>query len=134
LKLAAESCAAVDDHAGQHNVEILIETHTNMRAEWAKRIVDDSGGHNVGVLWHISRGQTVDEAYGHIAAEIRHVHFNVSEGGKADVAENQRTFDLLLAAEYVGYFSVEVINPEDLAAVLKHHIDKYSQFLDAAKG
>jgi sugar phosphate isomerase/epimerase len=138
LKLAAESCAAVDDHAGQHNVEILIETHTNMRADWAKQIVDDSGGHNVGVLWHIGhhicRGQTVDEAYGHIAAEIRHVHFNVSQDGKADVAENQRTFDLLGAAGYEGYFSVEVINPEDSAAVLKHHIDKYSQFLDAAKG
>jgi sugar phosphate isomerase/epimerase len=138
LKLAAESCAAVDEHAGQHNVTLLIETHTNMRADWAKRIVDDSGGRHVGVLWHIghhvSRGQSVDDAWPHIVSDIKHVHFSASKDGKADDADNQRTFDLLNAAGYPGYFSVEVINPEDSEAVLKHHIDKYGQFLNASEG
>ncbi len=138
LKLAAESCAAVDDHAGQHNVEVLIETHTNMRADWAKQIVDDSGGSHIGVLWHIghhvSRGQSVDEAHGHIASDIKHVHFSAREDGKAGDTDNQRTFELLGAGGYEGFFSVEVINPDDSDAVLKQHIGKFSQFKTAAGG
>jgi sugar phosphate isomerase/epimerase len=136
LRLAAESCAAVDDHAGQHSVEILIETHTNMRADWARQIVTDSGGSNVGVLWHIghhiSRGQSVDDAYGYISADIKHVHFNTREGGKADETDNQLTFNLLGAAGYEGFFSVEVINPDDSESVLKHHIEQFNRFREDA--
>ena len=132
LKLAAESCAAVDDHAGQHNVSVLIETHTNMRADWAKRIVDDSGGKHVGVLWHIghhiSRGQSVDDAWQHIASDVKHVHFNCRSEGKSDESDNQRTFDLLGLAGFKGFFSVEVINPEDSGAVLKNHSEKFTTF------
>lgn len=136
LKLAAESCAAVDDHAGQHGVAILIETHTNMRPEWAKRMVNDSGGQNVGVLWHIghhlSRGQSVDEAWSHIADCIGHVHFSARSDGKAADADNARTFELLGAAGFDGFFSVEVINPDDPEAVLKHHAEKFAAFREAA--
>lgn len=135
LKLAAESCAAVDDHAGQHNVDVLIETHTNMRPDWAKRIVDDSGGAHVGVLWHIghhiSRGQSVDDAWSHIASDVKHLHFNCRSDGKADESDNQRTFELLGPAGYDGYFSVEVINPDDSDAVLKHHIEQFTSFREA---
>ena len=132
LKMAAESCAAVDDHAGQHGVAILIETHTNMRPEWAKRIVTDSGGENIGVLWHIghhlSRGQSVDDAWAHISDDIGHVHFSAREEGKADDDENKRTFELLGPAGYDGFFSVEVINPDDSEAVLKSHSEKFNRF------
>ena len=131
LELAAASCAAVDDHAGQHGVDILIKTHTNMRPEWAKRIVNDSGGQHVGVLWHIghhiSRGQSVDEAWGHISSDIKHVHFSAREEGKAGESDNQRTFDLLGPAGFDGFFSVEVINPDDSEAVLKSHIEKFNR-------
>ncbi len=109
-----------------------METHTNMRADWAKRIVDDSGGKHVGVLWHIghhiSRGQSVDDAWQHIASDIRHVHFNVREDGKADESDNRRTFELLGEAGFGGFFSVEVINPNDPDAVLKSHIEKFTAF------
>jgi len=132
LNLAAESCAAVDDHAGQHGVDVLIETHTNMRPEWAKRIVDDSGGQHVGVLWHIghhiSRGQSVDEAWPHIKSSVKHLHFSVREDGKADESENKRTFDLLGPEGFDGFFSVEVINPDDSQAVLASHIEKFNRF------
>jgi sugar phosphate isomerase/epimerase len=132
LSLAAESCAAVDEHAGQHNAKVLIETHTNMRADWARRIVEDSGATNVGVLWHIghhvSRGQSVDEAFGHIKGHIDHLHFNTSEGGKVTDADNQRTFDLMKPDGYEGFFSVEVINPDDSEAVLAHHIERFKEF------
>ncbi|MEE2752932.1 MAG: sugar phosphate isomerase/epimerase family protein [Candidatus Latescibacterota bacterium] len=136
LRLAAESCAAVDDHAGQHNVEILIETHTNMRADWAGQIVTDSGATNVGVLWHIghhiSRGQSVDEAYGHIWSDIKHVHFNMRNYDKADETDNQRTFELLGAAGYEGFFSVEVINPDNSESVLKYHIGQFNRLKEKA--
>jgi sugar phosphate isomerase/epimerase len=132
LKLTAESCAAVDDHAGQHNVKVLIETHTNMRADWAKRIVDESGGQNVGVLWHIghhiSRGQSVDDAYGHLSGIIDHLHFSARVDWKGEDLDNRRTFELLGLAGFDGFFSVEVINPDDSEAVLKHHIEKFTAF------
>jgi fatty-acyl-CoA synthase len=135
LRLAAESCAAVDDHAGQHNVGILIETHTNMRANWAKKIVRDSGGSHIGVLWHIghhlARGQAVEDAYGYFASDIRHVHFSAGEGGKAGEADNRRMFELLGSAGYEGFFSVEVINPDDSDAVLKDHMEKFNRFKEA---
>ena len=132
LSLAAESCAAVDEHAGQHNAKVLIETHTNMGADWARRIVDDSGVENVGVLWHIGhhiqRGQSVDEAYGHIRGNVDHLHFSAREGSEVTDADNQRTFDLLAPDGYDGFFSVEVIDPDDSESVLATHIEKFKAF------
>ena len=135
LRLAAESCAAVDAHAGQHNVVVLIETHTNMRAHWARKVVIDSGGSHVGVLWHIghhiSLGQSVDDAYSYIWSDIKHVHFSAREDGKVDDTDNRRMFGLLGSAEYDGFISVEVINPDDSDAVLKDHFEKFTRFKEA---
>lgn len=132
LSLAAESCAAVDEHAGQHNAKVLIETHTNMRADWARRIVDDSGARNVGVLWHIGHhvrhGQSVDDAYGFIKGHIDHLHFSAREGSDVTDADNQRTFDLLGPEGYDGFFSVEVIDPDDSEAVLAQHMENFKTF------
>ena len=88
------------------------------------------------MLWHIghhiSRGQSVDEAWPHIASDIGHVHFSMNPGGKADEADNARTFELLGSAGFDGFFSVEVINPDDPRAVLQHHIDAFNRFLPGA--
>jgi len=114
-------------------VYVLIETHTNMRAHWARKIIDTAQADRLGVLWHIGhhvgRGQSVDEAYPHIKGYVYHLHYN--EGGKVTDADNQRTFDLLKPDGFEGYFSVEVINPDDSDAVLKTHIDKFNQFMAA---
>lgn len=134
LHLAAESYAAVDAWAGQHGVVVLVETHTNMKGQWAKQILDEAGATNLQVLWHtghhLQRGQSVDEAYGYISGHVRHVHFT-AEAGSAHVtdADNQRMFDLLARDGFEGFFSVEIINPEDPDAVLAHHISKYHQYL-----
>jgi sugar phosphate isomerase/epimerase len=136
LSLAAESYASVDEWARQHGVEVLVETHTNMRGHWARQILDQAGAESLQVLWHIGhhlrRGQSVDEAYPHIRGHVRHLHF-VAQPDQEHVtdADNQRTFDLLAADGFSGFFSVEVINPEDPDAVLALHIAKFEQFMQA---
>ena len=47
-------------------------------------------------------------------------------------ADNQRTFELLSAEGFKGFFSVEVINPDDSGEVLAHHIAKFRGFMRAA--
>ena len=49
-------------------------------------------------------------------------------------ADNRRTFELLAADGFGGYFSVELINPPDPDAVLAHHIGKFGQFIEDLKG
>ena len=133
LSLAAESYASVDDWATQHGIGVLVETHTNMRGHWARQIVDEAKAESLGVLWHIghhvSRGQSVDDAYRYIRGYVRHLHFNV--GGSVADADNQRTFDLLAEAGFEGFFSVEVINPDDPEAVLALHMEKFRAFMAA---
>lgn len=138
LSLAAESYASVDDWARQHGVEVLVETHTNMRGHWAKQILDEAQAPSLQVLWHIGhhlrRGQSVDEAYKYIEGHVRHLHFSAPVDNE-DVtdADNQRTFELLAPEGFTGFFSVEVINPEDPEAVLAHHMNKFNQFMQAVR-
>lgn len=138
LSLAAESYAAVDDWAQEHGVEVLVETHTNMRGQWAKQIMDEAQADSLQVLWHIGhhlrRGQSVDEAYRYIRGHVRHLHFSAPVDSEVVTdADNQRTFELLAADGFEGFFSVEVINPDDPEAVLAHHIAKFHQFMQAVR-
>jgi sugar phosphate isomerase/epimerase len=136
LSLAAESYAAVNEWALQHGVEVLVETHTNMRGQWARQILDQADADSLQVLWHIGhhlrRGQSVDEAYRYIRGHVRHLHFS-SRGDQAVVtdADNQRTFDLLSADGFTGFFSLELINPDDPDAVLAYHRAKFDEFVAA---
>lgn len=134
LHLAAMSYAAVDDWAGEHGITVLVETHTNMKGQWARQILDQAEADNLAVLWHtghhLQRGQSVDAAYGYIRGHVRHVHFTATEGSDhvTDV-DNLRMFELLENDGFDGYFSVEIINPNDPQAVLAHHIEKYNDYL-----
>jgi sugar phosphate isomerase/epimerase len=136
LSQAADSYAAVSEWAGASGVEVLLETHSNMKGEWAKAILDRAQSENLQVLWHIGhhlrRGQSVTEAYAHIRGHVRHVHFAAREDDPhVSDADNQRSFDLLAADGFDGFFSVEIINPEDPEAVLQRHITKFKAFMAA---
>jgi len=135
LQWEAEAYAGVNDWAAQHGVYMLVETHTNMRAHWAREILDRAACSHLAVLWHIGhhirRGQSVDEAYPHIRGYVRHLHFSAMPGREVTDADNQRTFELLAADGFDGFFSVEVINPDDPVSVLQLHIEKFKQFMAA---
>jgi sugar phosphate isomerase/epimerase len=137
MRLAAESYASVDDWAGEHGVEVLVETHTNMRAHWAMQILDQANAEHLQVLWHIShhlrRGQSVEEAYRYLQGHVRHVHFAVRPYDEnVSDADNQRMFELLSANAFAGFISVEIINPEDPDAVLDLHMRRYQAYMGAA--
>jgi sugar phosphate isomerase/epimerase len=134
FSLEAESYASLADWARQHGVNVLVETHTNMRAQWSRQIIDQTKSDNVQVLWHIvhhmRRGQSVDEAYPYIRGHIRHAHFSVMPEKAVTDADNRRMFELLAADRYEGFFSVEVIDPESSDAVLTLHMNKYKEFME----
>jgi len=133
LGLEAESYASLADWAGQHGVNVLVETHTNLRAHCARQIIDLAGSDHVQVLWHvvhhIRRGQSVDDAYPHIRGHVRHAHFSITPEKAVTDADHRRMFELLAADGYRGFFSVEVINPESPDAVLALHMEKYKEFM-----
>ncbi|TFG67166.1 MAG: sugar phosphate isomerase/epimerase, partial [Anaerolineales bacterium] len=135
INLAAESYTVVDAIAQDYGITVLVETHTNMKGQWVRQILDASSADNLQVLWHIGhhlqRGQSVDEAYSYIRGRVQHVHFTATEDAYVKDSDNQRSFDLLAAEGYAGYFSVEIINPDNPQAVLAHHINKYRQFMQA---
>ena len=110
-----------------------------MRAHWAKQILDEAKCPNTQVLWHIGhhlrRGQSVDEAYPFIRGHVRHLHFT-ARTGEAEVtkdADNQRTFQLLAADGFPGFFSVEYINPPNPDETLALHIAKYNEFMKGVR-
>ena len=77
---------------------------------------------------------TLHDAYRYIQGHVRHLHFGAPVDNEfVKDADNQRTFELLAPAGFTGFFSVEVINPDDPEAVLTHHINKYNQFMQAVR-
>ena len=134
LDLAAASYAAVDGWAQDAGVTMLVETHTNMKGQWAEAILARAEAEHLEVLWHIGhhlrRGQSVDDAYRYIRGHVRHLHFTAREEDEyvRDV-DNHRCFNLLAGDGFEGFFSVEIINPDDPDAVLSHHIAKFNQFV-----
>ena len=139
LQLASASYASVDDWAREHGVVVLVETHTNMKGEWARQILDQAGATNLQVLWHIGhhlqRGQSVDEAYRHIRGHVRHVHFSATtDDAYVTDDDNARSFQLLADDGFSGFFSVEIIDPEDSHSVLVHHLAKFTLFKESARG
>lgn len=136
LNLAAESYAAVDEWASQHGVQVLVETHTNLRAHWARQILDTAAVDSLGILWdpghHLRHGQSVAEAYPYLRGHVPHLHFmSDPESATLTDVDNQQVFDLLAADGFTGFFSLEVINPADSDAVLAHNIAKFKEFRQA---
>lgn len=133
LSLAAESYASVDDWAKEHGVIVLVETHTNMYGHWAKQILDEAQADNLQVLWHaghhVSRGVSVAETYPHIRGHVRHLHWDASRTEVVTDDENQRSFDLLAADGFTGFFAVENIDPENPDEVLQANVDKFRQYM-----
>ncbi len=135
--LAAASYAAVDEWAGQHGVTVLVETHTNMLARYARAIVDRAACQHLGVLWHsahhLLRGESVGEAYGLLRGLVRHLHFTADALQQAPTeADNVCQFGLLLHDGFEGYASVEIINPSEPVRVLVEHRHAFERLLAAA--
>ncbi|HIE52173.1 MAG TPA: sugar phosphate isomerase/epimerase [Armatimonadetes bacterium] len=127
----AEGIAAVDDWAGRRGVTVCLETHGNLLASWATQILEQSGAEHAAILWHaahhVRHGQSVEEAWSYLQGKIRHGHVNVTEE-RVPPDEIRRTFELLQAAGFTGFYSVEVINPPDPEAVLKQHAEYFAAY------
>jgi sugar phosphate isomerase/epimerase len=116
------------EHASTLGVRIVLETHTNLRGFDAGEIMYRAGYPSaLWINWHLEHclqhGEGVDEAYRHVKGRVEHVHYNVEVEDHLDHLKRQ--VELLRDDGFDGFFSVEVINPEDPEAVLTRHIDAW---------
>ena len=90
------------------SIVVLVETHTNMKGQWARQILDEAGATNLEVLWHTAHhlqlGQSVDEAYDCIKDHVRHVHLHDLENPGYPYKE---LFGLLKGIKYDRFCSLE---------------------------
>ena len=117
--------------AEQGGVRLVMETHGNFRAfdagELLYRIGYPAG---LWVNWHLGHclrhGEDVDEAYRHVKGRVAHVHFNLGEE-MAEAEHIERQAMLLRDEGFDGFFSVEVINPEDSQAAMRQHAEGWQK-------
>ena len=124
----AECLRKASVHAEEVGVRIVLETHTNLRGVDAGEIMYRAGyPAALWINWHLEHclmhGEGVDEAYRHVKGRVDHVHYNVEVPDH--LAHLERQVELLRDDGFDGFFSVEVINPEDPEDVLTRHIDAW---------
>lgn len=123
----AEYIARAAERAAEAGVLLCLETHSNFRAFDAGEVMFQAGYPSaLRVNWHLGHclrhGEDVDEAYRHVKGRVEHVHFSLGEE-KVDQPQIERQAELLAAEGFTGFFSVEVINPDDGDAALKQHAE-----------
>jgi sugar phosphate isomerase/epimerase len=120
----ADYLAKACERAGEAGIKITLETHTSLRAFDAGEIMYRAGyPAALWINWHLAHclmhGEDVDEAYRHVKGRVDHAHFNVEK--EEEIPHVERQFELLKDEGFEGYFSLEVINPEDSEEVLARH-------------
>ena len=113
------------ERAAAAGVRLVLETHCSFRAMDAGEVLFRAGyPKGLWVNWHLAHcllhGEDVDEAYRHVKGRVEHCHYSLAE----DAAERdavERQVELLRDDGFDGFFSVEVIDPEDGQAVLDRH-------------
>jgi len=126
----AEYLRKASEHAGEVGVKIVLETHTNLRGVDAGEIMYRAGyPAALWVNWHLEHclmhGEGVDEAYRHVKGRVEHAHYSLEV--EEHLPHLERQIELLRDDGFDGFFSVEVINPEDPEDVLLRHADAWAK-------
>lgn len=135
----AEYLAQAATVAQQAGVVLVLETHMNFRAFDAGELLYRTGYPSaLRINWHLEHclghGEDVDEAYRHIKGRVSHAHFSFRDmpgegkpgGLKPGFQHICRQAELLLGEGYDGYFSLELIGPEDPQEVMKTHAEGWA--------
>jgi len=125
----ADYLGRASQRAGQAHIRLVLETHGTFRAFDAGEVMYRAGyPAALWINWHLSHclrhGEDVDEAYRHVKGRVAHVHFSLLEE-EGEQCHVQRQVELLRDDGFDGFFSLEVINPEDPEAVLARHVDAW---------
>jgi sugar phosphate isomerase/epimerase len=127
----AEYLARAAAEAGKAGVTLVLETHANFRAFDAGEMLYRTGyPPALRVNWHLAHclghGEDVDEAYRHVKGRVSHVHFSFPKE-PSGLAHIQRQAELLAGEGYDGFFSVELINPDDPREVMASHAEGWKK-------
>ena len=133
----AECLARSAEVAEAGGVRLVLETHGNFRAFDAGEVLFQAGyPAALQVNWHlghcIRHGEDVDEAYRHVKGRVGHCHFALAED-KVERAHLERQARLLADEGFAGFFSVEVINPDDSEQVLAQHVQFWRELQTALR-
>jgi sugar phosphate isomerase/epimerase len=126
----ADYLGRASQRAGEAGIKIVLETHTNLRAFDAGEILFRAGyPAALWINWHLAHcilhGEDADEAYRHVKGRVGHVHYSLEEEGQD--RHVQRQIELLRDDGFEGFFSLEVINPDDPEAVLARHAEAWRE-------
>jgi len=127
----AEYLARAAAEAGKAGVTIILETHMNFRAFDAGEILYRTGyPPALRINWHLEHclghGEDVDEAYRHVKGRVSHAHFSFPKEA-AQMNPLRRQVQLLAAEGINGFFSVEIIDPENPQEVLAGHANGWKR-------
>lgn len=127
----AEYLARAAAEADQAGVTLVLETHANFRAFDAGEMLYRTGyPPALRINWHLDHclghGEDVDEAYRHVKGRVSHVHFSFPKEDHG-TGHIKRQAELLLGEGYDGFFSVELINPDDPQAVMASHAEGWKK-------
>jgi len=130
----AECLVVAAGRALDAGITLVLETHMNLRAFDVGEILYRAGyPRALRVNWHLGHclrhGEDVDEAYRHVKGLVGHAHFSIAEP-EAQSPHVERQVELLLGEGYDGYFSLEVIDPDDPEATLVRHADAWRAIRD----
>jgi len=72
----------------------------------------------------------VDESYRHVKGLVTHAHYNLPDD-EAERAAVVRQAQLLRDEGFDGYFSLEIINPDDSEGTLATQAERWKLLLEA---
>ena len=119
----AEALSESEESARRHGVNIVLETHGNMRGYDVKEAIDRAESPHAFANWHpahpVRHGEPTYMSYRFLKPYLRHVHVFGPAGPFDDPATD--ALNTLAADDYTGTVSLETINPPDPEAVLAYH-------------
>jgi sugar phosphate isomerase/epimerase len=110
-RVQAEYMAKAAEKAAACGVRLCLETHSVFRATDAAEVLFHAGYPKaLWINWHlehcIRHGEDVDEAYKHVKGRVTHAHFSMSP-------HVEREMELLHDEGFTGFFSLEVMPPDE---------------------
>lgn len=131
LQIESEYLARAAERAAQAGVVLALETHSNLRAvDVGELLYRAAYPPALRINWHLghclNHGEDVDEAYRHVKGLVVHAHYNLpDDAGERGAVRRQA--ELLEAEGFQGYFSLEMINPDDSQATMATQAERWRE-------
>ena len=136
LQIESEYLVRAAAEAEKAGVVLALETHSNLRALDVGDILYRAAyPPALRINWHLAHclnhGEDVDEAYRHVKGLVVHAHYSLPDETEGEYGAVKRQAQLLEAEGFDGYFSLEIINPDDSEATLATQAKRWKKMRES---